>query len=138
MQQFEDNQLIFSINKDIDKCLSEIRVDKQITLFIHIYAQLDTKMRADEILKEFYDNLTKKFFNYQFRQELEFYYALTLDNEEGRLLFDPQINYNPKYDMRNFLPLYDEISKIQNGIAINLGYIKRKIISSGSIDVSGF
>lgn len=137
MPQFEENALILNICRDIDKCLSEVRVDKQINLFVHIYSQLDNNLRNDQDLYTFYQNVRKMFFDYKFRQELEFYYALVIDGEEGRLLFDPQITYNQKYDMRNFLSLYDEIAKIQDSIAVHLGIIKRRLLNA-TVEASGF
>jgi len=136
MPQFEENTFAINICKDIDKCLSELRLDKQINLFIHIYSQLDNNQRNEPTLLDFYEVCRKRYFDFKFRQELEFYYAM-VEGEEGRLLFDPQISYNPKYDMRNFLTLYNEMATIQNGLAINLGHIKKRILNT-TVEASGF
>jgi hypothetical protein len=120
------------ILSDIQRCLDKSRVDEQMTYFIHIYSQLDEKVKEDTDIKKLYEEIDKKYSDYNFRQNLEFYYSL-IEGEEGRMLFDPTVTYTEKYDMSNFEDLYKEVNVLKHSIAKCLGIIKTKLFTTAEL-----
>ena len=122
---------------DIQRCLEKSRLDEMMIHFVHIYAQLSKELQEGEVVSEVNTIVTEKMNNYEFRQTLEFFYAISV-GEEARMLFDPTIDYNPKYDMDNFSDVYKEITVIKIKISNCLGYIKSQLFISRGDILDGF
>lgn len=135
-------QEYITLVNDINSCLLTNRVDKMMFLFLHIYHQIDENYHDQNDFKLLHARINKALRNKMLMSLIELYYKVS-EGDEGRLLFDPSITDEPIYDLTNYavqeskekvIDVFEFMIDMRRMIAINLGRLKRMMLS-GSTDL---
>lgn len=135
-------QEYITLVNDINSCLNTGRVDKMMYLFLHIYHQVDESYHSQTDFKLLHAKINKALRNKTLMSLIELYYKVS-EGDEGRLLFDPSVTDEPVYDLANyavqeskekFTDVFEFIIDMRRMVAINLGRLKRMMLS-GSTDL---
>ena len=98
----QTTQTQISIINDINMCLNAQRIDKMMFMFVHVFEQIDEGQMEGTNMKLIRTDINKLLKNKVFMSTVELYYKVS-EGEEGRLLFDPNVQDEPVYNLDNYV-----------------------------------